>query len=79
MNILVRLGAGLLFGNGMPRVTVTLGSGSTVDDLLGYLLVQYPDLPINTAVPVIGGETVSRTRALFDGQEVALLLPIAGG
>lgn len=79
MNILVRLGASLSLGNGMARATVTLAPGATVDDLLGCLLDQYPTLPINTAVPVIGGESVSRTTSLFDGQEVALLLPIAGG
>ncbi len=79
MNIHIRLGAGLSFGNGMTRLTVTLASRATVGDLLEYLLVQYPTLSFKNAVPVIGGETVSHNRSLSDGQEVALLLPIAGG
>ena len=79
MNILVRFGSGLVLGNGLSRITVTLESGATVADLLKYLRERYPVAPIATAVAVISGEHVSSTTLLSDGQEVALLLPIAGG
>ncbi len=79
MNIRVRLGPGLLSANGLPRLTVTLAEDATIDDMLAYLVAQYPVSPFKAAVAVIGGETVSRAMHLSDAQEVALLLPIAGG
>lgn len=80
MNVFVRFGAGLSLGKDVAaRSSVTLAQGATVADLLEYLLVQYPAFPLNTAVPVIGGEHVSRSLHLSDGQEVAFILPIAGG
>ncbi|MCX6065345.1 MAG: MoaD/ThiS family protein [Chloroflexi bacterium] len=86
MNIHVRFGSGLVLGNGLSRITValypssgTMESSATVADLLKYLREQYPVAPLATAVAVINGEHVSLTTPLSDGQEVALLLPIAGG
>ncbi len=79
MNINVRFGMGLVPSNGLPRISVMLASGATVDDLLEYLHAQYPASPLSAAVPVIGGEHVPRSASLSDGQEVAFLLPIAGG
>ena len=77
MNVIVRFGPGLSSGKDAVRISVSLANDAMVGDLLDDLLVQYP--PLKTAVAVIGGEHVSRTTTLSDGQEVALLLPIAGG
>ena len=79
MTVLVHFGAGLALGNGVARLSVTLAGGATGVDLLEYLRVQYPASLLDIAIPVIGGEHVSRSAPLSDGQEVALLLPIAGG
>lgn len=79
MNIRVRLGVGLSIGNGLVRLTIPLPTGATINDMVEYLIAQYPASPFNAAVAVIGGETVSHAINLSDGQEVALLLPIVGG
>ena len=77
--------AGLLVGRapaqGNPRMTVTLTDGATVDDLLAQLGRNYPDLPgkLETVIPMIDGRHASRSQRLQSGQEVALLLPAAGG
>lgn len=79
MNVLVRIGAGLALGRGVTRLSVSLADGATVVELLESLRAQYSTSPLDAAIPVIGGEHVSRSAPLSDGQEVAFLLPIAGG
>lgn len=80
MMVFVRVGAGLDLGSGITRLSVTLAGGATVADLLENLHRQYPtSARLKNAVMVSNGEHVSRTAALTDGQELALLLPISGG
>jgi molybdopterin converting factor small subunit len=80
MNVSLRVGAGLVLGTGMTRLSVTLTEGATADDLMDYLRIQYPATPrLESAVLVSNGEHMSRSASLSDGQEVALLLPISGG
>lgn len=80
MNVSVRVGAGLVLGTGMSRLSVTLDEGTTGADLLEYLREQYPEASrLESAVLVSNGEHVSLSAPLSDGQEVALLLPISGG
>ena len=80
MNVSVRVGARLAFGNGMSRLPVTLTEGATGADLLEYLRTQYPDASrLESAVLVSNGEHLPLSAPLSDGQEVALLLPISGG
>jgi molybdopterin converting factor small subunit len=79
MNIQVRLGAGISKTSGVSRLSLTLDQGASVGDLQKILLDQYPAFQIKTAVTVIDGEHVSLVTPLADGQEVAFLLPIAGG
>jgi len=50
-----------------------------VADLVDNLRAQYPVALLDTAIAVVGGEHVSNSAPLSDGQEIALLLPIAGG
>jgi molybdopterin synthase sulfur carrier subunit len=58
-----------------------LDDGATVADLLARLGEREPDLApaLRSALPVIGGAHVESRRPLEDRQEVALLLPVAGG
>jgi sulfur-carrier protein len=80
MNVSVRVGSGLVLDTGMSRLSVTLAEGATVADLMAYLQVQYPAASrLESAVLVRNGEHISRSAPLSDGQELALLLPIAGG
>ena len=81
MNVNVRLSAGLVPAQGNPRMTITLTDGATVADLLAQLGRNHPDLQgkLETIIPVIDGRHASRSQRLLPGQEVALLLPAAGG
>ena len=81
MDVHVRLSAGLAQHLGRARLTVWLPDDATVADLMAHLRTEYPSLAsrLNTAVPIVAGRHVSQTEPLVDGQEVALLVPIAGG
>jgi molybdopterin converting factor small subunit len=69
----------LVLENGLSRISITLADRATLDDLLSFLLAQYPASALGAAVAVVNGELVSHSTPLSDGQDVALLLPIAGG
>jgi len=80
MNVSIRVGSGLVLGTGMARLSVTLTEGATAADLMAYLRAQYPAASrLESAVLVSNGDHISRSAPLSDGQELALLLPIAGG
>ncbi len=81
MNVNVRLSAGLASAAGNARLRVTLSENATVADLLAHLRRQHPALTtrLDSAIPIISGRHVSETEPLTTGQEVALLLPVAGG
>ena len=81
MQIQTRLSGELAQLVGTPRLVVTLPPDATVADLVTQLRQQYPAAVqyLDTAVPIIAGRHVSPTELLTAGQEVALLLPIAGG
>lgn len=81
MNVSVRLSGDLAQQVGMARLQVTLAEKTTVADLVAHLRQQYPAAAarIDIAVPIIAGQHVSPTTKLAAGQEVALLLPVAGG
>jgi sulfur-carrier protein len=81
MQITVRVNGVLAQTIGITRIPVTLPTPATIQDLLQYLQTQHPSLSveIERAVTVISGDHKPATTLLQDGQEVALLLPIAGG
>ena len=81
MQIRVRLGAGLSRFAGSPLLALELPDGGSVEDLCAALGERYPDLApaLPSALPVVGGTQVERTDALRPGDEVALLIPVAGG
>ncbi|MFN2163701.1 MAG: MoaD/ThiS family protein [Candidatus Promineifilaceae bacterium] len=81
MKVRVRLSGELAAQIGRPRLTLTLADGATVANLADWLHREYPaSTPLlNTAVPIISGRHVTPSEPLADNQEVAFLLPIAGG
>lgn len=81
MHIQTRFSGDLAKQVGTARLAVTLPAGATVAELVARLQQQYPAATdrLETAVPIIAGRHVSPSEILADGQEVALLLPIAGG
>jgi sulfur-carrier protein len=81
MHIDVRLGPGLATAAGTPRLRVALQHGATVDTLLDRLRELEPAIAtgLDAALPVVRGTHATRLQPLADGDEVALLLPVAGG
>ena len=77
----VRLGAGLATAAGSRRLTVALPDEASVETLLGELSRLEPALAagLDSALPVVRGTHADRDRRLTDGDDVALLIPVAGG
>ena len=81
MRVRVRLGAGLSRFADAPLLSVDLADGASVDDLLAALGAQQPSLEpaLPSVLPVVAGTHVERGQPLRAGDEVALLIPVAGG
>jgi molybdopterin converting factor small subunit len=81
VRVRVRLGGGLARLAAAPRLSVELGEGATVDDLCAVLAEREPRLApgLAAALTVVGGEQAERSRPLAAGEEVAFLIPVAGG
>lgn len=81
MQVAVRLSGELATQAGRPRFSVPLADGATVADLTDLLRREYVAFSplLDTAVPIIAGRHVTQSEPLQEGQEVAFLLPIAGG
>lgn len=81
MQVTVRINGILASKIGVARLSITLPTPATVQDLQQQLQTQYPHLAteISGAVAVIGGVHQGATAVLQENQEIALLMPIAGG
>jgi molybdopterin converting factor small subunit len=81
MRVRVRLGAGLSRFADAPLLSVDLAEGASVEDLLAALGAEQPALApaLRSALPVLAGTHVEREQRLHAGDEVALLIPVAGG
>ena len=81
MRIRVRLGAGLSRLADAPLLSIDLAEGASVEDLLATLGAQQPSLgpALPSVLPVVAGTHVEREQPLHAGDEVALLIPVAGG
>jgi molybdopterin converting factor small subunit len=81
VRVKVRLGSGLSRYAVAPTLSVELDDGASVDDLLAALGSQQPSLApaLPSALPVLAGTHVEREQRLHQGDEVALLIPVAGG
>ena len=81
MRIRVRLGAGLNRFADAPLLALDVADDASVDDLIAALGAEQPALApaLNSALPVLAGQHVERAQRLSTGDEVALLIPVAGG
>ena len=81
MIVRIRLGSNLAQFAPAPMLKLELPAGATVEDLYARLAGSAPELgpALASALPVIGGAHVERSRALAPGEEIALLTPVAGG
>ena len=81
MQVTVRVNGTLAQKVGIARFSMDLAPEATVSDLLQALQHRYPAAAaeLHRVVAVVGGTHQTTSVALEDGQEVALLLPIAGG
>jgi molybdopterin synthase sulfur carrier subunit len=81
MRIDVRLGSGLSQLAGRARLEVEIAEGATVGDVLHRVAVERPSLGggLPSALTVVRGSQVGGDRVLEEGDEVALLMPVAGG
>jgi molybdopterin synthase catalytic subunit len=81
MIVRIRLGSNLAQFAPAPMLNLELPAGATIEDLYARLAGSAPDLgpALASALPVVGGAHVERSRALSPGEEIALLTPVAGG
>jgi molybdopterin converting factor small subunit len=81
VQIRIRLGSGISRLAPSPVLTLELPDGATIGELYDSLGVSHPELgpALPSALAVVGGSQVERRRPLRHGDEVALLLPVAGG
>jgi len=81
MRVNIRLSGDLATLAGQHRFSMAVADDATVGDLVDLLRQEYPKTVsrLDTAVPIIAGRHVTQSELLADGQEVAFLLPIAGG
>jgi molybdopterin synthase sulfur carrier subunit len=81
VHVTVRLGSGLATAAGTRRLNVDLPPDASVATLLSRLREVEPAMApaLGSAVPVVHGTHVTAAHALRDGDEVALLIPVAGG
>jgi molybdopterin synthase catalytic subunit/molybdopterin synthase sulfur carrier subunit len=81
LNINVRINGELARDLGTARLQVAVAEPATLADLLEQLRQQYPRSrpKLESAIPFSVGQHLPPTASLADGQEVALLMPVAGG
>jgi molybdopterin converting factor small subunit len=81
VHVQVRLGSGLAAAAGTRRLRVELPQDATVDTLRERLGVAEPAIApaLASALAVIRGTHASGEQTLADGDEVALLIAVAGG
>jgi len=79
--ITIRVNRDLAQALATPRLTIELSNPATVEDLLEHLRRTYPQASQQLAhvVAVSSGQHLAKQDTLTTGQEVALLMPIAGG
>jgi molybdopterin converting factor small subunit len=81
VHVQVRLGSGLATAAGTRRLRVELPHNATVDTLRERLRATEPAMgpALDSALAIVRGTHASRDQQLADGDEVALLTPVAGG
>ena len=81
MQVSIRLSAALAQITGVPRVQVEVAEDATVATATAVLIARYPGLEprLKHAVPILAGAHATAADRLAPGQELAFLMPVAGG
>jgi sulfur-carrier protein len=81
VRVQVRFGSGLAAAAGTSRLAVELPRDATVETLIDRLGALEPAIAagLGSALPVVRGVHATGGQRLADGDEVALLIPVAGG
>ncbi len=81
MRIHARFNGDLIEAFGGARLTVSLPEGATLGELVHCLRERHPGASsgLDAALPILDGQHLSPKQPLAEGQEVAFLLPVAGG
>jgi len=81
MRVQVRLFAAAREIVGRGEVSVELGEGDTVGDLMEHFFAQYPELKAiaGSLLVAVNREFAARTARLQDGDEVGVIPPVSGG
>ena len=81
MFINVRVNSVLAQEMGASRLRVQVDGPASVTDLLDELRRQYPNSAemLSQVIPIVDGQHVPPTDDIAEGQEVDLLMPVAGG
>jgi molybdopterin converting factor small subunit len=81
VHVQVRLGSGLATAVGTRRLRLELPQDATVDTLRRRLGAAEPAIApaLDSALAVVRGTHAIGAQPLADGDEVALLIPVAGG
>lgn len=79
--ISVRFSSSLARTVGQARLSLAVPAGATIADALALLQQQYPQAAaqLEAAIPVMAGQPTAPATRLGAGQELALLMPVAGG
>jgi molybdopterin converting factor small subunit len=82
MTVWIRLGASVLAGTADPaRFELNLHGEPTVQTVINELVRRHPSIGprVLSAVFVVAGQAVDTRFVLHEGDEVAVLVPVAGG
>lgn len=66
---------------GTTRLHVDVNPSTTIEALIQELKAKYPQSAetLQVAIPFVGGRHLDKTTTLKQGQQIALLMPAAGG
>ncbi len=81
MQVTVRLSAALAQLTGNPRVQLTVPDDARLADVTAALVQSYPAIEgrLAYAIPIVAGDHAAPQAAVSPGQEIAFLMPAAGG
>ncbi|MFK7803402.1 MAG: MoaD/ThiS family protein [Anaerolineae bacterium] len=81
MVLSIRINGSLAQEIGTTRLTVDLPSPVTVENVIQELVLRHPHSAetLQVTIPFVGGRHLDKTTILKQGQQIALLMPAAGG
>ena len=81
ITINVRLSSQIADTLGTNRVSVTVDEASTVSDVKEEIKKKHPDTEdqLDGTLPVISGKMVNSDQQISQGENIAFLIPAAGG